>query len=839
MSGLTRLALRSLRERRLRTTLTIIGVALGVAVLFAGLATGDGITAAADRTVQALVGRADLRVAAFGEGGLGSESFAAITATPGVEIVAPALERRTYLEGTNPDGSLPPSVTVLGIDPVAEPRLHDLTLVAGSPLTGADEPSALIDERLAAEDGLELGSTLTVLGAGEPAQYHVIGILAGSGPLGASGGRTVVVPLRTAQAVFDQAGLTRVDIGLAAGASQAEVVAGLESRLLVEPYVISSPQDLADNLRASTADFQSTTALIAAIALFAGAFLIVNTLSMTVLERIRDVGLLRAAGATRGQVQRFILVQAVVVGVLGSLLGLALGAVLAGLMAAWLRTIGSVTLESAAPAASSVVVAFVTGVAVTLAAAIEPAIRASRIPPVEALRARMDQTPARRARLGWLLVVFAVVGIAGLLVWPRDAGAAGAVRALVVYGVLLVATLLVPFLVPALARIGGLPFRLPFALEERLARATIVRDRSRTTLTLGALAVGLALVVALGGVGQHARAAAGAWVGEVVPGELLVTSIRPVAADEPAATDLAEQPGVDRVSPIATFDLAVDGIATDGAAMVGADLAEDGRLTFVQGDRDAALQALDAGGAAIVPASLADRLHLAIDDELTVGTADATTMRLRVVGVAERTLPGKGGEAVLVGWTDATNQLGVAGADAFAITFDPGITPAQLDDFHQAAALSAFEVVTLDQVKGAIDDALVRVFGLFDVLAIVAVIIASLGIANTLTMNVIERVREIGILRAAGMTRRQVWRSVVVEAGVIGVAGSIVGILAGLLVGALMVVLAGGSTAVAFTIPWPTVIGSILLGVALSMLAAAYPAGIASRVSIVRAVAYE
>src|SRR6476469_850667 len=187
MSGLTRLALRSLRERLLRTTLTIVGVALGVAVLFAGLATGDGITAAADRTVDALVGRADLRVGAFGEGGLGSERFAAITDTPGVEIVAPALERRTYLEGTNPDGSLPPSVTVLGIDPVAEPRLHDLTLVEGSPLTVADEPSALIDERLAAEDGLGLGSTLTVLGAGEPATYEVIGILAGNGPLGASG----------------------------------------------------------------------------------------------------------------------------------------------------------------------------------------------------------------------------------------------------------------------------------------------------------------------------------------------------------------------------------------------------------------------------------------------------------------------------------------------------------------------------------------------------------------------------------------------------------------------------------------------------------------------------
>ena len=116
---------------------------------------------------------------------------------------------------------------------------------------------------------------------------------------------------------------------------------------------------------------------------------------------------------------------------------------------------------------------------------------------------------------------------------------------------------------------------------------------------------------------------------------------------------------------------------------------------------------------------------------------------------------------------------------------------------------------------------------------------AALGIANTLTMNVIERVREIGILRAAGMTRRQVWRSVVVEAGVIGVAGAFLGIVAGLLVGAAMVVLAGGQPALAASVPWPVVGLALVLGVTLSMLAAAYPARLAARVSIVRAVAYE
>jgi putative ABC transport system permease protein len=413
------------------------------------------------------------------------------------------------------------------------------------------------------------------------------------------------------------------------------------------------------------------------------------------------------------------------------------------------------------------------------------------------------------------------------------------VRALAVYGILLVATLLIPFLVPALARLGGLPFRLPFGLEERLARATLVRDRGRATLTLGALTVGVALVVALGAVGQHARAAASAWVEDVVPGNVLVTSIRPVGADEGITEDLAAVPGVGRVSPIATFDIAVNGSATDGAAVVGADLAADGRLTMVAGDRVAALEALDAGGSAIIPRAMAERVGLGLDDEIQVGTVVAGTIPLRIAGIAERTLPGPDGEAVLVGWSDATTHLGAAGADAFAVRFLPTAPASTMDDLTDAARLVALEVVTLGRLQGAIDDALDRVFGLFDALAIIAVVIAALGIANTLTMNVMERVREIGILRAAGMTRRQVWRSVVVEAGVVGVAGALLGVVTGLVAGWLMVVLAGGRLVVAESVPWSTVAVAVILGVAIAMLAAAYPARIAARISIPNAVAYE
>ncbi len=839
--SLTGLAWRSLRARPLRAILSTLGVALGVGVLFAGLSTNAGIEASVDSTVRDLVGRTDLRVAAFGENGLSPETVAAIVGTPGVDVAAPALERRTYLvpdvESTD---TLPPAVTVLGVDPTVETNLHRLALVSGSLLRDPNESSALITERLAEQDGLSVGSPVSMQTTGDRVTYRVIGIIAGDGPLTGAFGRTVVVPLLTAQRVFDTTAVTRVDIGLARGASASTVSDALQGRLTTEPYVLSSPQDLALTLQASTADFEATTALIAAIALFAGAFLIFNTLSMTVGERIREVGLLRAAGATRGQVSSYMLTQALILGTAGSLLGLGLGALLSAAMVGYVRTVGSVTLDRPTLPPEALAVAFIVGVLVTLAAALEPARRAARIQPVEALRSQFDVPAARRARLRWVAVVFIAIAALGVLVWPRGAGGAGVGQALLVYAILLCSTLLIPFVLPAIARVAGVPFAVLLRFEERLARGSVVRDRGRTALTLASLTVGLAMIVALGGVGQHARAAAGAWISDVIPGDVVATSIVPVPAEDDMAAYLGESvSGIARVSPIATFDVAVGGARTDAAAVVGADLAADGRLRFVAGDRSAALAALDAGGATILPADLASHLGLSVGSVLTVPTVDGADLGLTVVGVVERSIPGRGGEAMLVGWNDATTELGVAGADLFAVRFSPDVSPAARDDLVAVATSQSLEIVTLDRIQGAISDALARIFGLFDALAAVAVLIAALGIVNTLSVNVLERVREIGVLRAAGMTRRQVWRSVVVEAGILGLAGAMLGIVVGLGVGALMVVLAGGRIDVATGVPWQIVGLAVVLGVGLAMLAAAYPARLASRLSIVRAVQYE
>lgn len=841
MRGFQRLAWRGLRARPLRTMLSALGVALGVAVLSAGLATNAGIDAAVDRSVTASLGRADLEVSSFGETGLSPVTLSAIRGLPGVEVASPAFVRRTYL-GTDAfgPGPLPAPVTIFGIDPAAEADVHDLGLAEGSPL-GADPGAgqdALITTALAREDALSVGSRIGLQGIDAPVYLRVVGILADDRPWAGADGRAVVTTVPSAQSAFGADGLTRIDVVLAPGTDPAAVTASLETRLQAEPYVISSPSDMAAAMRASTGDFVATTALISAIALFAGAFLIFNTLSMTVVERVRELGLLRAAGATRRQAASYILVQAAVIGALGAVLGLALGVALASGIAAWLGSVGSVPLPGPILTLGNALGAVAIGLGVTLAAAVEPARRAGRIPPVEALKARLDLPSARRARLRWLVAVFAVVGVLGLVIWPRGAGETAVLRALAVYAVLLVASLLVPLLLPWLARSAGLPFATLGRLEERLARASVLRDRARAALTVGALTVGLAMIVALGGVGQHARATVGAWIEDVVPGDLVLTSIFPRGLDEGLTDVLAAVPGVAAISPVATFDLAVGGERVDGAAMSGADLLRDGRLRLVAGDRTAALEALDVGGAVIVPSGVAARDGLTTGSTLDATGADGSTVTLRVAGVAERTLPGKAGESWLVGWPDA-ERLGVAGADAFAVRFRPTATAAERQDLADQARTLALEPSPLERIQGAIGVALDRVFGLFDVLSLVAVVVAALGIVNTLTMNVFERVREIGMLRAAGMTRDQVWRSVVVEAGITGLVGAICGVATGVVIGGLMVVLAGGRWDLAVGVPWFAVLTTFVLGVSLAMLAAAYPARLASGISIVRAVGYE
>ena len=469
---------------------------------------------------------------------------------------------------------------------------------------------ALVTERLAASDGLDVGSGITVLGAGAPVRATVAGILAGDGPLPGDAGRTVVLGLETAASLNRAdgvdpatagtlAGLSRIDVVLAAGADPATVTTAIEQALTVEPYVLSTPADVAASLRASTADIRSTMALLAAISLFAAAFVILNTLAMTVSERVRELGLLRAAGARRAQIVEVVVAQALIVGTLGSVIGLRPGRrprrdrlrVAARLGRGPDRcTRDHRTRARRRPVCRHRHHARRGDGAGSARRVDQPGRR-----PARPVRCRQDRAVPRAS---WVIAIVVLVGaLAAVLLPPTTGSGAFPIRAVAVYVVLLFAVLVTPAVLGPLGRIAGLPFAGPLRLEERLARAAIARDRSRTTVTIGALVIGLAMVVALGAVATNARASASAWLSEVVPGDEVLTAIAPSPVGEDGLEhEIAAIDGVTRATPIAAFDLAFAGTRLDAVAIRGADFGADGRLIFTAGDRDAALAAVDAGG---------------------------------------------------------------------------------------------------------------------------------------------------------------------------------------------------------------------------------------------------
>lgn len=848
MRGLVPYAWRSLVARPVRSLFSIAGVAIGVAVLVAALAVTAGLDASIDRTVASIVGRADLRVSAFTETGLSAGTVTALDAVPGVALTAPAIERRSFIGSAPGRPTTREPVTVLGIDPAREPRVRDLALARGVPLAALDEDAALITERLAAAEAIDVGGELVIYGAGAPLRLRVIGVLTGDGPAVGSSGRTVVLPINTAARLNDAdgqasaraaspSGISRVDVVVAAGADVDAVTAAIGQALVMEPYVLSVPRDVAASMRSSTADIRSTMAMLAAIALFAAAFLILNTLAMTVVERIRELALLRAAGAGHGQIVRVVLAQGLVLGLGGSFLGLAFGVALAQLTAAWLRVVGTVSLDAPVVSPQVLAAGLAAGVLITLVASIEPARRAAGVSPVAALRARADPAAMVRASTGWLIVVVAVVGGFAIVLLPvAAAGLVGASRAVPVYAILLLAVLLTPILLGPLGRVVGLPFALVLRLEERLARAAISRDRGRTTLTVGSLVVGLAMVVALGTVAANARVAATAWLSQVVPGDEILTAIAPEPTGPGSVEEeLAGIEGVRLVTPIASFDLAWAGTRLEAVAIHGHDFAADGRLTFIAGDRTRALEAIDDGGAVVLPRARAERMGVGVGDVIALATTSGL-VELQVVGVVDRSFPGRTGEAALVGWSDATERFGLVGADVFVVRYAAGLEAQASAAVHDLAGQRALTAAPVSQVEGAVGDALDRVFALLDLLALASVVIAALGIANTLSMDTWERVRELGMLRAAGMSRRQVWRSVLVEAGILGAIGAIVGSLAGIAIGVLLVLTAGGRIEDGIRLPGTTILLTMVLGVALAMLAAAQPARLAGRRSIVSAI---
>lgn len=835
---LATLAWRGLLARRLRTGLAAAGIALGVAVVTATIITGASAEQALRAATVELLGRADVRLRAFEDAGFQPRTVQALRATAGVEAVAPVAERRLTVSTAPGENERVFTLLVLGIDPEADAAVRTTSLIAGEPLTvGGD--GVLVPASWAARYGLTLGDELLLAGRRPSVgPSPIVGVMRDAGFAALNGGEVIVMTRSALDAAFEvPAPIRYLDVDLAAeptDAAIARITAGLD-----EPYVVESQATSAARFASARDAFVATALLFGLVALVVGAFLVGNTLAMTVAERTRELGLLRAAGMTSRQVLGIVAGQAVALGLVGSALGVVVGILLAAVLIGVLTATRSVLLVGLPLPAGGLLVAFVLGLVVTLAGSLLPAARAARISALDALRPSRRPDRGLSDRLRPLIlaeVAVVLVAIVGLVVSGADAPLLPVLLAL---ALLVGGALAAAFVVEPLSRLIGRPFEWFFGAQGLLGRANLGRDRSRTGLTVGAMMIALAAVVALGTVAESARAGAERRVASVLPGGNAIRTGMPLEADAFRGTFEATR-GARAASPV--LERAVVRVSEDRseeAVIAGIDpnLFEDtGALNISGASRSAAFFALRTGGAALLPEELAHRAGIQVGESVALAVPGAEIHELTVAGLVEHSLPARTAEgAILVSAADARERFGATTASLWIMVPAADVAPAAFSAAVRDTAVQlAAEPLTAADLAAELAGALERLSGLFDVLALIAVVIAALGIVNTLSVGIGERIREIAILRSHGMTVGQVQAMVVAEAAIMGAIAAVLALATGLLV-AWALVSGGASPELAAVVrpPWPLLVAVLLLGTGVAALAGLYPARVAASLPIV------
>ena len=455
---------------------------------------------------------------------------------------------------------------------------------------------------------------------------------------------------------------------------EADVEAALDAPLR-EPFVVETAAGAAAQLARAQNAFAPIALLFGLIALVVGAFLAANTMAMTVGERVREIGLLRAAGTTSRQVLWLFVRQGLLIGLAGALLGVVAGVGLAAGMIGFLRATRAVLIDGLPIDPPALLLPAALGVAVTVAAAAVPALQAARTGPLEALR------PSRRAgrslgeRLRWIAWLELAVVAIGLLLYPFERGNAPTVAIVLALAILLTGALASAWLLLPLGRIVGRPFEWLFGAEGMLGRANLGRDRVRTGLTVASLVVALAAVVALGSVAASARATASRWIGSVLPGGTAIRMALPDDIDlfRPTFSHIS---GVRAASPIAEFPAVIDqGDAVREVSLAGIDptvFQDAGSLILADGDRAAAFNALRDGGSVLVPEPMATRDGIGVGDSLALADPGGPPTAFTVVGIVAYTLPARSPDgALIISLADAQSAFGVTTAGLWALVPSP------------------------------------------------------------------------------------------------------------------------------------------------------------------------
>jgi putative ABC transport system permease protein len=854
---MSRVALRGLLGRKLRGALTAIAIVLGVAMVSGTFVLTDTIKAAfstvfdqANKNSDAVItGKSAIGTDTGGNSGssvptLSASLLARVRALPQVAQASGGISDQAQLIGRNGKvisvGGAPG--LAFSYDPSGQ-RFNPLTLASGNWPTGSDEVD--IDASTASKDNFSVGQQIGVIGRGQVQRLRIAGTVK-FGAVSSLGGATMAIfTVATAQQLLHKQGQFD-DISVAAkhGVSAAQLVRTIRP-LLPPSAQVRTGQGQAQQETKDTSGFlnifQSFLLAFGGIALFVGSFVIANTLSITIAQRTRELATLRTLGATRRQVLVSVMVEAFVIGLLASVVGLFLGLLLArGLNALFVSLGIDLPQTGTVFATRTIVISLVVGVVVTLAAALRPALRSTHVPPIAAVREGAVLPPSRFAHLRSYPALGVIsASIALMLVGVLISGLSTSLRLLSI-GVgaatlFLGVAMLAPRLVPPLVRVLGWPAARLGGAAGALARGNSSRNPARTSSAAAALMIGLALVTMVGVLAAGLRTRFEGAVNQLFVADYALTAsdnFSPISVT--AANSLHTVPGVLVVSGVRAgrgrafgSQINVTGVSPDISRVVSIKWQAGGPQTPAQLGSDGAFVSKD----------YASSLHLRVGSPLSVLTPSGLTLRLVVRGLSA---PPKGespfGDVTIS--TTRFDQVYPNPQDLFAfVNTQGGVTAANTRRLD--AALSGFpdaKLQTKAQFKHNQEQGLTTLLNLLYVLLSLSIVISLFGIVNTLVLTVFERTRELGMLRAVGMSRRQLRRMIRHESVITALLGASLGIPLGVALG-LMVGIAINYAV--FTIPWGTLVVFVIAAVIAGMIAAIFPARRAGRLNVLEALQYE
>ena len=842
-----RVGLRGITTRRLRTVLTALAIVLGVAMVSGAYTLTDTMKGAADSLSSSAYDGTAAVVSAKTVVKVDSDypvrpaipqnALDQVRAVPGVEKAVGSITDEARIIGKDGDVVGTGPYFGVGLDRHAG-DLSPFKLKEGRFATGPGQ--VVIDAGTADREGYSIGDDIPIQARGPQQKMRVTGI-GTFGDVDSIGTATFALfDLHAAQQLFHKSGsYTEILVG-GPDSVRKQLSESLGDSLQVQTAAANDRFTL-DGLKMFVKFLKILLLVFGGIAIFVGAFTIYNTLSITVAQRSRELALMRALGATRRQVLRSVVVEAFVIGTIASMIGVAAGVGLAKLISSVFASNG-IDLPSTSTVFSTrtLVVSLAVGIVVTVLAGLGPALRATRVSPVSAMREGAEIPPGRIGRRAPLFAAITgglALAVLGLGLFGPGIDVNGRL-ALLAPGALLLfiaVALISPRLVPGLAGALGRPGERIAGPAGGLARRNAMRNPGRTASTAAALMIGIALVAFSAVLGAGMRESMkGALADQVRADYVLVGQDGWSPIDPDAAKTVANVPGV-QVST---------GLVQDRARAFGDKIAVDGvdekRIASVFGfdwkaGSNSSYAKLASGGA-IVTDEFAKDHHLSVGDRFQVTAIKGDKLGLSVAGISkpDKFNPLGTGEVTIARSVYARSFS--AERERYAFVAADGASRPALEK-----ALAPFADVKLQSKSEFETDQSAwvdQILGIFYVLLGLAVIVSLFGIVNTLALSVLERTRELGMLRAIGMSRRQVRRMIRHESVVTALIGAVLGIAVGLFLAGLATAALSGE-GLRFAVPVGSLIAfTVVAGVA-GVLAAMGPARRASRLDVLHALQYE